>query len=90
MNGLNIGWMDTPGENRIQKLYHDAPDDWLAKAEAGTPFGRLLKPAEVARAVAYLASDESGIDDRIDHRLRPAGARRGRMLQSGRQAPLTV
>jgi NAD(P)-dependent dehydrogenase (short-subunit alcohol dehydrogenase family) len=61
VNGLNIGWMDTPGENRIQQLYHDAPADWLAKAEAGTPAGRLLKPTEVARAVAYLASGESGM-----------------------------
>jgi NAD(P)-dependent dehydrogenase (short-subunit alcohol dehydrogenase family) len=61
INGLNIGWMDTPGEDRIQRLYHAAADDWLKKAEAGAPFGRLLKPAEVARAVAYLASDESGM-----------------------------
>jgi NAD(P)-dependent dehydrogenase (short-subunit alcohol dehydrogenase family) len=61
VNGLNIGWMDTPGEDRIQHLYHDAPADWLAKAEADTPAGRLLKPTEVARAVAYLASDESGL-----------------------------
>jgi NAD(P)-dependent dehydrogenase (short-subunit alcohol dehydrogenase family) len=61
VNGLTIGWMDTPAEDRIQKLYHNAPDDWLAKAEAEAPFGRLLKPAEVARAVAYLASDESGM-----------------------------
>jgi NAD(P)-dependent dehydrogenase (short-subunit alcohol dehydrogenase family) len=61
VNGLNIGWMDTPGEDRIQHLYHDAPSDWLAKAEAGTPAGRLLKPTEVARAVAYLASEESGM-----------------------------
>jgi NAD(P)-dependent dehydrogenase (short-subunit alcohol dehydrogenase family) len=61
VNGLTIGWMDTPGEHRIQKLYHDAADDWLAKAEAEAPAGRLLKPEEVARAVAYLASDESGL-----------------------------
>ncbi len=61
INGLNIGWMDTPGEHRIQKVYHGAGDDWLARAEADAPFGRLLKPAEVARAVAYLASDESGL-----------------------------
>lgn len=61
VNGLNIGWMDTPGEDRIQKLYHDASADWLSKAEAEAPFGRLIKPAEVARAVAYLASDESGL-----------------------------
>ena len=87
VNGLNIGWMDTPGENRIQHLYHDAPDDWLAKAEAGTPAGRLIKPAEVARAVAYLTSGEFGIDDRIDHRLRPAGARRGRMCSLAVKRP---
>jgi NAD(P)-dependent dehydrogenase (short-subunit alcohol dehydrogenase family) len=61
VNGLTIGWMDTPGEDRIQKLYHGGGDDWLARAEAEAPFGRLLKPAEVARAVAYLASEESGI-----------------------------
>jgi hypothetical protein len=61
VNGLNIGWMDTPGEDRIMKTYHGADPAWLAKAEAGRPFGRLLKPEEVARAVAYLSSAESGL-----------------------------
>jgi NAD(P)-dependent dehydrogenase (short-subunit alcohol dehydrogenase family) len=61
VNGLNIGWMDSPGEERIQKTYHNADDDWLAKAEARMPFGRLIKPAEVARACVYLASEESGL-----------------------------
>ena len=61
VNGLNIGWMDTPGETAIQTREHNAPADWLASAEAKQPFGRLLKPDEVARAVAYLASEESGL-----------------------------
>lgn len=61
VNGLNIGWMDTPGEDRIMKTFHDAETGWLKKAEEGRPFGRLLKPAEVARACAYLCSDESGL-----------------------------
>ncbi|MFN4143063.1 SDR family oxidoreductase [Aestuariivirga sp.] len=61
VNGLNIGWMDTPGEDRIMKTYHDAEAGWLEKAEKARPFGRLLKPAEVARAVAYLSSEESGL-----------------------------
>ena len=61
VNGLNIGWMDTPGEDRIMKTYHDADPDWLTKAEAARPVGRLLKPAEVARATAFLSSDESGL-----------------------------
>ena len=61
VNGLNIGWMDTPGEHDIQMRYHTDDKDWLKKAEAKQPFGRLIKPTEVARAVAYLASDESGL-----------------------------
>jgi NAD(P)-dependent dehydrogenase (short-subunit alcohol dehydrogenase family) len=60
VNGLTIGWMDTPGEDRIMRLYHGAEDGWKEQAEANLPFGRMLKPPEVARAVAYLASDESG------------------------------
>ena len=61
VNGLNIGWMDSPGEDRIMKTYHGAEDGWLQNAEAARPFGRLIKPAEVARAVAYLSSAESGL-----------------------------
>ena len=61
VNGLCIGWMDTPGEDRIMKRYHGAEDGWLQAAEAGLPFGRLIKPDEVARATAYLSSDESGL-----------------------------
>ncbi len=61
VNALNIGWMNTPGEDSIQKSHHHAPDDWLAKAAAAQPFGRLLDPAEVARAIAFLCSDESGL-----------------------------
>lgn len=59
VNGLNIGWMNTPGEHAIQKRAHDAPDDWLDQAGPNLPLGRLLEPAEVARAVAFLASAES-------------------------------
>ena len=61
VNGLNIGWMHTPGEDRIMKTYHNAPDNWLEEAVKSRPFGRLLDPAEVARAVAFLASDASGL-----------------------------
>lgn len=61
VNGLNIGWMATPGEDAIMRLRHDARDGWLDKAASGQPFGRLIDPREVAKAVAYLASGESGL-----------------------------
>ena len=61
VNGLNIGWMSTPGEDSIQKTYHGAKDGWLEEAVKAKPFGRLIDPKEVARACAYLCSDESGL-----------------------------
>ena len=61
VNAMNLGWMDTPGEDVIQRRYHSSGGDWLDRAEAAQPFGRLLKPDEVARAIAFLASEESGM-----------------------------
>ena len=60
-NGVAPGWMDTPGEDVVQKTFHDAPDDWLAKAEAGLPMGQLVKPDQIAPLIAYLLSPNSGI-----------------------------
>lgn len=61
VNALAIGWMDTPGEDVIQRRYHSDGQDWLEAAEAEQPFGRLLKMDEVARCIAYCASNESGM-----------------------------
>lgn len=61
VNGLNMGWTSTPQEHVVQTRTPGKGADWQAKAGAGQPFGRLLLPAEVARAVAFLASDESGL-----------------------------
>ena len=61
VNGLNIGWMNTPGEESIQKSSHGAPDNWLEKASKAQPFGRLLGTREVAAVIAFLCSDESGM-----------------------------
>ena len=61
VNALNIGWMNTPGEDRIMRTVHGATDGWLEKAAAEQPFGRLIEPDEVARACAFLCSAESGL-----------------------------
>ncbi|MGQ0849099.1 MAG: SDR family oxidoreductase [Actinomycetota bacterium] len=61
VNHLNPGWMDTPGEDGIQRRFHSGGDDWLAAAEASRPFGRLIKPEELAGVIAFLASADSGM-----------------------------
>ena len=60
-NAVAPGWMDTPGEDVVQKKFHDAPDDWLEKAEAGLPMGQLVKPDQIAPLISYLVSPDSGI-----------------------------
>ena len=61
VNGLNLGWMDSPAEHAVQKRFHAAADDWLQKAEKEQPFRRLIKPAEVAEVAAFLLSERSGL-----------------------------
>jgi NAD(P)-dependent dehydrogenase (short-subunit alcohol dehydrogenase family) len=61
VNGLNPGWMATPGEDETQRKFHGATDAWVAEAGRARPFGRLIEPEEAARAVLFLASEESGL-----------------------------
>jgi len=61
VNGVNIGWTDTPGEHAIQTRVHGEGKDWLKNAEQKVPFKRLTKPIDVARCLAFLCSEESGV-----------------------------
>lgn len=61
VNALNIGWTATPTEHDLQANYHGLGEDWLETVSRAQPFGRLLSPEDVARALAFLASDESGL-----------------------------
>ncbi len=60
VNQLDIGWMASDHEKIIQMQESNDPD-WQAKAEAALPFGRLLEPREVAKAVLWMVSDDSGM-----------------------------
>jgi NAD(P)-dependent dehydrogenase (short-subunit alcohol dehydrogenase family) len=61
VNGINCGWMDTPGEDQVQRRHHGATDGWLAEAEARQPFGMLVKPPHVAGLATYLLGNMSGV-----------------------------
>ena len=61
VNQVSPGWMDTEAEDAVQRRFHGATDGWLERAEAEQPMGRLIKPQEVAKVVAFYLSDESGM-----------------------------
>ena len=61
VNALNIGWTDTPAEHDIQTKVHKGGEDWLEKAEKKVPFKRLTKPIDVAKAIAFMSSEDSGL-----------------------------
>ncbi len=61
VNALNMGWTATPGENSIQQHYHNLSEGWEAEADASVPMGRLLRSEDIARAIAFLGSAESGL-----------------------------
>ncbi len=61
INGVNIGWTATPGEDSIQREFHGADDSWLEKANASQPMGKLGQPDEIADFVVFLLSARSGV-----------------------------
>lgn len=60
VNQIDIGWMASDNERALQ-LAESGDPDWEMKANAALPFGRLLDPEEVARAVLWMSSDDSGM-----------------------------
>jgi NAD(P)-dependent dehydrogenase (short-subunit alcohol dehydrogenase family) len=61
VNQLNIGWTDTDGEDRTQRTFEGAGDDWRARAATRLPAGRLGDPDEIADMIVLLLSDRSGV-----------------------------
>ena len=60
VNQLDIGWMNSDHERKLQAEESGDPN-FIDSQAATMPFGRLLEPAEVARAVLWMASDDSGM-----------------------------
>ena len=61
INGLNIGWTETEGEDATQRAFHGADDDWVSTAAARLPMGKLGQVSEIAEFVVFLLSDRSGV-----------------------------
>lgn len=55
VNAINMGWCLTDKEDQGQRGWKG--EDWLSKAEAEHPMGRLMRPIDVAGTVGHLLSD---------------------------------
>jgi NAD(P)-dependent dehydrogenase (short-subunit alcohol dehydrogenase family) len=61
INGLNIGWSATDGENLTQQQAHGADVDWQQRASKALPMGKLGQVDEIADFVVFLLSERSGV-----------------------------
>ncbi|MGH6796842.1 MAG: SDR family oxidoreductase, partial [Roseiarcus sp.] len=59
VNGVIVGWVDTPAERHMQAVTLGKGEGWLADAAASMPFKRLITPDDVARLSLFLLSDAS-------------------------------
>ncbi|QRZ14767.1 SDR family oxidoreductase [Paracoccus methylovorus] len=60
VNQLDIGWMNSDHERKLV-LSETGDPDFIDRAAAQKPFGRILDPEEVARAVLWMSSDDGGM-----------------------------
>lgn len=61
VNGIMMGWADTPGEAVMQGETLGKGKDWAERVAASMPLGRMLSGAEVARLTVWLLSPEAGL-----------------------------
>ncbi len=59
VNGINLGWVATAAEHKMQAEILGRGEDWLEAAAAAQPLGRLLTAEEAARLAVFLLSDAS-------------------------------
>ena len=61
VNGINLGWADTPAEHVVQEKTSPHGKRWLEQANRTRPFGRLIQVDEIADLAAFLLSANAGL-----------------------------
>lgn len=59
VNGINLGWVATDAEHRMQAEVMGRGPGWLAEAAAALPLGRLVTAEETARLALFLLGEAS-------------------------------
>ena len=57
VNGINLGWVDTPTERSLQDATHGP--GWMDARARAQPLGRLVSAQDCARQVVWMLSDGS-------------------------------
>jgi NAD(P)-dependent dehydrogenase (short-subunit alcohol dehydrogenase family) len=58
VNQINPGWVLTEGEHYVQSVVEGKGENWLEEALKTRPFGRLLRPEDIANAALFFATNE--------------------------------
>jgi NAD(P)-dependent dehydrogenase (short-subunit alcohol dehydrogenase family) len=59
VNGINLGWVNTPTEHHMQSVVLGRGEGWLEEESAKMPLGHLMVPEDAARLAIYLLGDAS-------------------------------
>jgi len=74
VNQINPGWVLTEGEHYVESVVEGKGENWLEGALKTRPFGRLLYPADIARAALFFATNELLTGAVLDYEQVPVGA----------------
>ena len=60
VNGVNLGWCYTDNEDALQTA-RQSDGQWIRRADASVPLGRILRPEDAAVTIAFLLSDSASM-----------------------------
>jgi NAD(P)-dependent dehydrogenase (short-subunit alcohol dehydrogenase family) len=73
-NQINPGWVLTEGEHYVESVVEGKGENWLEDALKTRPFGRMLRPEEIAQAALFFATNELLTGAVLDYDQTPVGA----------------
>ncbi len=74
VNHLNPGWTLTEGERYVIAVVDGKGEGWLEEMEKTRPFGSMQRPADIANAVLFFATNEMISGAVLDYEQQPFGA----------------
>lgn len=74
VNQINPGWVLTEGEHYVESVVEGRGENWLEDALKSRPFGRMVMPADIARAAFFFAAAELVTGAVLDYEQIPVGS----------------